>query len=194
MTVNEVKRTIPSKIRRHLLRLLLLRRRGAAATEIHGNGETTEILIAEVVVGTIMTVTGLLLHLFENGSTNVDGLVLALLLLFLLIETAVVDILLLTAVRLRFHLISARVEMTMMAAAVEALEVVSGTVIEDLVMTINPVMSVRWGVDLVILMRGVTDDSQAARLVAIEVTGGKAGEDLQILSAQGAVKGTSLCH
>lgn len=77
-----------------------------------------------------MTVTGLLLHLFENGSTNVDGLVLALLLLFLLIETAVVDILLLTAVRLRFHLISARVEMTMMAAAVEALEVVSGTVIE----------------------------------------------------------------
>lgn len=187
MTVNEVKRTIPSKIRRHLLRLLLLRRRGAAATEIHGNGETTEILIAEVVVGTIMTVTGLLLHLFENGSTNVDGLVLALLLLFLLIETAVVDILLLTAVRLRFHLISARVEMTMMAAAVEALEVVSGTVIEDLVMTINPVMSVRWGVDLVILMRGVTDDSQAARLVAIE-TGGKAGEDLQILSAQGAVK------
>lgn len=188
MTVNEVKRTIPSKIRRHLLRLLLLRRRGAAATEIHGNGETTEILIAEVVVGTIMTVTGLLLHLFENGSTNVDGLVLALLLLFLLIETAVVDILLLTAVRLRFHLISARVEMTMMAAAVEALEVVSGTVIEDLVMTINPVMSVRWGVDLVILMRGVTDDSQAARLVAIEVTGGKAGEALQILSAQGAVK------
>lgn len=188
MTVNEAKRTIPSKIRRHLLRLLLLRRRGAAATEIHGNGETTEILIAEVVVGTITTVTGLLLHLFESGSTNVDGLVLALLLLFLLIETAVVDILLLTAVRLRFHLISARVEMTMMAAAVEALEVVSGTVIEDLVMTINPVMSVRWGVDLVILMRGVTDDSQAARLVAIEVTGGKAGEDLQILSAQGAVK------
>lgn len=149
----------------------------------------TGILIVEVVVGSITIVIGLLLilRLFENVTTSVEGLAIALLLLFILIGTDVVDILLLIAVRLLFHLISARVEMTMMAA-VEALEVVSGTAIEDMVMTIKVVMSVRWGVDLVMLMRGIMDDLQDARQVAIEVTGALVEEDLQTLLAQGALK------
>lgn len=133
--MNEAKRlrtSIP-KTRRHLLphRLLLLLRRDAAVIEIHGNGGMIGILIVEVVVETITIVIGLLLilRLFENVTTSVEGLAIALLPLFILIETAVVDILLLIAVRLLFHLTSALVEMTMMAA-VEALEVVLGTAIE----------------------------------------------------------------
>lgn len=189
--MNEAKKiqTSPLKSRRYLLHHRLLLRRDAAVREIHGNGEMTGILIDEVVVGTITIVTGLLLlilRLFVSVTTNVDGLAIPLLLLFILFVTGVVDILLLIAVRLHFHHISAHVEMTMMTA-VEALEVVSGTAIEDMVMIIKSGMSVRWGVDLVILMRGVMDDLQVARQVAIE-TGGLVGEDLRILLAQRTIK------